>query len=86
MEKPRCKAELLFPLLLTRAQPQFLRALWSAASHLITLPQLLDLIRNVLQEKFGLPVGSAVAYLHMVISTSVCCCRYQIAKGHGWLS
>lgn len=49
------------------AQPQFLGALWSAASHVITLPQLLDLIQNVLQEKFGLPMASAVAYFHMVI-------------------
>ena len=75
MEKPHCRAELLFPLLLTWAQPQFLHALWSAASHSITTSpppplQLLDLIRNVLQEKFCLPVGSAVAYLHMVIGTS----------------
>lgn len=36
---------------------------------LIRLPQLLDLIQNVLQEKFGLPVGSTVAYLHTVIGT-----------------
>lgn len=49
---------------------------------LIRLPQLLDLIQNVLQEKFGLPVGSTVAYLHMVIGAPVCCCWYQIAKGH----
>lgn len=49
---------------------------------LIRLPQLLDRIQNVLQEKFGLPVGSSVAYLHMVIGASVCCCKYQIAEGH----
>lgn len=36
---------------------------------LIRLPQLLDLIQNVLQENFDLPVGSTVAYLHMVIGT-----------------
>lgn len=49
---------------------------------LIRLPQLLDLIQNVLQEKFGVPVGSTVAYLRMVIGTEVCCCRYQIAERH----
>lgn len=36
VEKPHRNAELLFPL--TRAQPQFPRALWSAVSHSITTP------------------------------------------------
>lgn len=56
------------PFQMTQAQTTVLHALWLAASGaLITLLQLLDLIQNVLEKNFGLPVGSSMAYLHVVI-------------------